>query len=652
MWATFEASKKVQNHPPFSSNAAEGERPREGGLSLGRRTDTTCSKNIDGFFPLVVEEDYSETLKEEKMAALLISSGESASSHIFLLRLFDRTVDTIKQNAAQIFSNIFFREPIVDPNTRHGGSYSIDNLMEALSHRCQLRTQDWFQNKREDNGEGDPQFVFNVLDAMLKGNLERLKSMREGILSVKVDLTGYVADVTYVRHAAVIREFCLVGKLGTALWLRRKMVQIGFVPDVLTHNYLVNGLCKTGELEKADWIIREMLEIGPSPNCATYNTFIKGYCLRNDVDKALFLFSTMTNSGIRPNRVTLNILVHALCKSGLLDDAKKLLREIIDDNETARIDIITSTILMDGCIKNGDMTQALGIWDALSQKNVDAISYNVIIHGFCLIQDLKLAYSYSCEMLKRGLLPDVFTYNTLISGLCQAGKIYEACYIHDVMLRMGVAPDHISYKMVIHGLCTKGDVFKANEYLNFMLKKSMVPEPFVWNLIIGSYGRCGDPDNAFSIRDQMLSFGVVPNVFTYNALIHAQVKVGNVVAAYYLKKEMDCHGLFLDVVTYNLLISAACNAGQISVATRFYNEMLKTGCEPDLITYTELIGGFCKSGNMKEAEELLSKLQNSGLTVDHVPFQILIKKYCTMRETDMAFDLYKKWLTLKRRAFH
>lgn len=50
--------------------------------------------------------------------------------------------------------------------------------METLTHPCGLRTQDWFPNNKQCNDEGDPQAVFNVLDAMLKGSLERLKSMR------------------------------------------------------------------------------------------------------------------------------------------------------------------------------------------------------------------------------------------------------------------------------------------------------------------------------------------------------------------------------------------------------------------------------------------------------------------------------------------
>ncbi|KAJ4848432.1 hypothetical protein Tsubulata_025875 [Turnera subulata] len=583
--------------------------------------------------------------------ALLISWGETAAqSHIFHL---NRTIETLKHNVAVIFANVFCSEPILDRDARNCRrndvlpSCSFEDLAETVGHGNGSRTEVLSPNNKEGD-DGDPQTVFNVLDAMLKGSLERLKSMRENITSVKNSLVGYTMDTDYAVNVAIIRDLCLGGKLGTALWLRRKMIQKGFVPDVLTHNYLVNALCKSGELDKADWLIREMMEMGISPNCATYNSFIKGYCLDNNVDKALSIFSTMANSSIKPNIVTLNILVHALCKRGLLEDAKKLLQDILDDNENGRSDLVTSTILMDGHIKGGNMDHAFSIWNSMFQNN-DLVAYNVLIHGFCLSRDTKLAFVYFCEMLKRGLLPDIFTYNTLVSGLCKEGKLDEASYVHGMMSSYGVAPDEISYRLIIRGLCIQGDVLKANEYLLHMLEKAIVPEPILWNLIIDGYGRHGDIDNALRIRDSMLSFGVVPNVFTYNAMIRAHLKAGNTSDAFILRKEMLLNAVMPDVVSYNLLIGAACNAGNISSALQLYDEMLKMGCEPDTVTHTELIRGYCLRGNINKAEELLAKLENSGLPIDHVPFQILIKKYCMMEEPQKAFGLYRKWLTWKER---
>ncbi|KAG5554944.1 hypothetical protein RHGRI_012485 [Rhododendron griersonianum] len=582
---------------------------------------------------------------------LLIASEES---HI-VLRLVNggsQTLDFIKDFVGRI-ADVFCRKPnfdLVDQRiSEHNGVLpcALQDMIETVGDQCQLRTKNWFSRRKGYNNERESQPVFNVLDTLLKDSLERLKTMRECITWGHMGSSFCSLEANYTQHVTIIRTLCLEGKLGAAIWLKNKMIHNDLVPDIITHNYIVNALCKAGELKKADWLVSEMLYWGPSPTCATYNTLMKGYCLVDNVDRALDLFSTMGNRGVLPNRVTCNVLVHALCKKGLLEDAVKLLEEILVDNcfDKERSNLITSTILMDGYFKSGDTMQALFLWNDMIQRGfqMDVTAYNVVIHGSCLSQDVTVAYQYLSEMLKSGFLPDVFTYNTLISALCKEGKTDEACYIHSVMSRLGVFPDQISYKMLITGLCVQGDVMKASEFLLSMLESSIVPEPVIWNAIIDGYGRTGDAKKALSIRDQMVEFGVLPNIFTYNILIHAHIKRGKIAEAYSLKKEMILNGLFPDLVTYNLLVGAACGIGDIRSALQLHDEILRRGYNPDIITYTELIKGYTLKGKLMEAEKLFAIMQRSGIPIDHVPFLILMKKYCKRRDLDRAFDLYQVW---------
>ncbi|KAF7824723.1 pentatricopeptide repeat-containing protein [Senna tora] len=601
--------------------------------------------------------DVDVCVRQEK-EMLFVARGETPflPMHIAFLRFLNRSFECIKYDVGRIFSSVFCSQPNMDANGRTFCeedilSSSPKDLMSTMGKDCQLNAQDWSRERNFGDKNG-PQAVFNALDNMLKDSLDRLQMMRKNLSLAKIVLQGYTHECNYAEQVAIIRHLCLEGKLFTALWLRSKMIQKGFLPDVFTHNHLVNALCKMGLMEKADELIKWMLEMGPSPNCATYNTFIKGYCLSNnvDVDKALDLFDTMADAGFQPNRVSWNIVLHALCGKGLVKEAKMLFEKLLDDdNGEGTPDLVTSTILMDHHFKNGAVIQALSLWDEMLQKNrkIDVIAYNVLIHGLCMSQNMNLAYGYACEMFKKGLLPDVLTYNTLLDALCKEDKIDEACYMLDVMSKMGVMPDPISYKIMIRGLCFNGYVDRAKQLLRFMLENSMVPEPLIWNLLIDCNGRSGDLNNARFMKDQMLAFSVRPNVFTYNILIHAHVKSGNIDGAFSLKKEMASNGLLPDVVTYNLLIGASFKFASPYFAHVLHDEMLKMGCEPDLITYTELIRGRCMIGNIKEAEELFAKIQKSGLLSDHVPVQILFNKYCKLEEPVMAFNVYQDWSTLK-----
>ncbi|KAF5800068.1 putative tetratricopeptide-like helical domain superfamily [Helianthus annuus] len=532
----------------------------------------------------------------------------------------------------------------------------FQDLIATIGSEYEQKIQDWPPPVDNSKHKGDPEATLNMLDAALKSSLERLKRMRESMSwAHNIVHYNYTTKARYIEHVNTIRNLSLGGRLGAALWLHNKMIHNnGVIPDVVTHNHLINGFCKVGAFDKAEWLIAQMSYRGPSPNCATYNTLMKGYCAFNDIEKALDLLSTMSDDDgcnkVKPNIVTFNILVHALCKKGLSDEARVLLSKLTDENRQKNL--TASTILMDSYFKNGNTALARTLWGEIckTSKELDVVAYNVLIHGYYLSLDLIVVYKYVNEMLKIGLDPDNFTYNTLISGLCKVKRIDDACYLFNtVMSRMGVSPDVVSYNILIQGLCNVGNVgnvVKAHELLNCMLEKSLVPKPRIWNVIIHGYGTNRDKQNAFHVRDQMITHGVSPNVFTYNALIHMFIKTGEIFEAHLLMKEMLTVGPLPDTVTYNLLVGAESEYGHLYSAEQVYDDMLKRGYRPDGVTYTKLIKGYCMRGKVNEAERLFFTLYDSNLLIDHVPFQILMKKYFKMREFDSAYGVYQKWLRM------
>ncbi|KAI3793510.1 hypothetical protein L1987_36129 [Smallanthus sonchifolius] len=319
--------------------------------------------------------------------------------------------------------------------------FAFHHLIVTIGSKCQQKIDYWPPPVTNSKGGTHP---FNMLDFILKSSLERLRESMSW--ADKISHYNCTMKANYSQHVHTIRNLSLEGRLGVALWLHNKMIHNnGAIPDVVTHNHLINGFCKVGAFEKAEWIIRQMSYQGPSPNCATYNILIKGYCAFNDIDKALHLLSTMTddddNNKVKPNIVTFNILVHALCKKGLLDEARVLLLKLTDENREKNL--IASTILIDNYFKNGNISLALALWGEICKrsKELDVVAYNVLVHGYYLSLDVIIMYKYVIEMLKIGLAPYRFTFNILISGLCKVKRIDDACYwFYIVMSKMGVSP--------------------------------------------------------------------------------------------------------------------------------------------------------------------------------------------------------------------
>lgn len=53
---------------------------------------------------------------------------------------------------------------------------ALQDMIETVGDQCQLKTKNWFLQRKGYNRESQP--AFNVLDALLKDSLERLKAMR------------------------------------------------------------------------------------------------------------------------------------------------------------------------------------------------------------------------------------------------------------------------------------------------------------------------------------------------------------------------------------------------------------------------------------------------------------------------------------------
>ncbi|XP_071699993.1 uncharacterized protein [Rutidosis leptorrhynchoides] len=535
---------------------------------------------------------------------------------------------------------------VVEWNQVGGFGGTMSTIVKMLSEVNINRKHNMILRPKMITNDHHPEVVvFSALDSILNSTLDTLKLVRESISWTNIDDYNYsLKSRSYTQHVDTIKNLSLQGKLGVAWWLRNKTMVKGVIPDVVTHNYLINGLCKVGELEKAEWLVREMSSRGPSPNSATYNILLKGYCTINDIYKARDLVSSMIVDG-KENMVTSNIIIHHYCKKGRITEARSLLMKLTDEN--SKKNLVASTTIMDSYLKNGDASLGLTIWGEICAKQVDVVAYNVFIHGSCLNGDVIVAYKFVNKMFKTGLLPDRFTYNILINRLCKLRRIDEALYLYTVMSRMGVDPDRVSYATLVQGLCMIGDVDMAHGLLNRMLEKSMVPRPVTWNLIIDRYGKQGDKRKALYIRDQMMINGVSPNVFTYNSLIHMFIKGGEIDEARSLMKEMLVAGGPLpDTVTYNLLVGAESKYGHLYSADEVYEDMKKRGYKPDVITYTELIRGYCLRGKIKEAERILyiEMLENFSLVVvDHVPFQILIKKYFKVSDFNSAYGVYQTW---------
>lgn len=65
------------------------------------------------------------------------------------------------------------------------------------------------------------------------------------------------------------------------------MLRVGFQPDVVTYNIIINAFCKLGNLDCAIRILEQMCKERQKPSTRTFTTIIYGYAKCGDMKMAL-----------------------------------------------------------------------------------------------------------------------------------------------------------------------------------------------------------------------------------------------------------------------------------------------------------------------------------------------------------------------------
>ncbi|XP_076887230.1 pentatricopeptide repeat-containing protein At5g39710-like [Bidens hawaiensis] len=311
----------------------------------------------------------------------------------------------------------------------------------------------------------------------------------------------------------------------------------------------------------------------------------------------------------------------------------------------------------------------------------NVFTYNILIRGFCAVNELEKGLEFFDKMQTNGCLPNVVTYNTLINAYCKLSKLDDALKVFDKMSKRDLEPNVISYNVILNGLGREGKMKETGRVLEEMKRKRIVPDEVTYNTLVNGYCKEGNFHQALILHDEMTSNGLSPNVITYTSLINSMCKARNLhramgfleqmrvrklfpnartyttlidgfsqqgfmEEAYKLLDEMKKNGLLPSIVTYNALIHGHTIDGKMEDALRVLDDISKIGLSPDVVSYSTIITGFCRNQELDKAFEMKRQMVKEGVQPDHVTYSSLIKGLCVQRKLTEACDLFQEMLGL------
>ncbi|KAF8404408.1 hypothetical protein HHK36_009293 [Tetracentron sinense] len=129
---------------------------------------------------------------------------------------------------------------------------------------------------------------------------------------------------------------------------------------------------------------------------------------------------------------------------------------------------------MGGLCDSGRLKEAVELFEEMVSKvqvMPDALTYNVLVNGFCREGKVDQARKIMDFMRKNGCCPNIFIYSALMNRFCKEGRVEEAI----LMRKSGMKVDVVGYTTLINYLC------------RFLLRSKLAMYSFACRLIFASF---------------------------------------------------------------------------------------------------------------------------------------------------------------------
>src|SRR5690606_25563873 len=130
--------------------------------------------------------------------------------------------------------------------------------------------------------------------------------------------------------------------------------------------------------------------------------------------------------------------------------------------------------LMQGYLKQGDVTEAENVWSTIKEKEfADIFAYEVLFDGYMELDKIDEAISILKEMREQGHTIKALAFMKLINQLANSGKIDVALNLFDETIQ-NVQPPNTAYQELIALLNQMGRTEDATKYSEQLTQKTNI----------------------------------------------------------------------------------------------------------------------------------------------------------------------------------
>ncbi|KAE9452434.1 hypothetical protein C3L33_15665, partial [Rhododendron williamsianum] len=284
----------------------------------------------------------------------------------------------------------------------------------------------------------------------------------------------------------------------------------------------------------------------PHRDLASWNSLLAAYNSRSgDGTEALVLFKEMMCEGIGADSITFVIIISAIAAVTKVEYGSSIHGSVIKNGFDCYVNLENAMLGM--YVKYGDMNAALTLFTEMGDRR-DVVSHTIMINGCIETGFIELAR----DIFDRWFDKDLVLWNSMISGYVESNHPNEALVLFEKMENEEVEPDQYTVVSILSACACLSD-------LQYACRQAGLVEEgcFLFSTLVRNY----------KIQPKVEHFGCLIDLLSRAGLVHQADK---------FVKAMDPGER---LVAYKTLLSACMNHSKIDLGLKVADELKRLGSE-------------------------------------------------------------------------
>lgn len=372
----------------------------------------------------------------------------------------------------------------------------------------------------------------------------------------------------------------LFGELTLGRPIHCYIIKSGFESSYYCVSALIDMYSNSKLLDEAVKMLDRFFRNSPvSEGLALWNSMLSGYVANGDYAEAISLIAHMNHSGVHFDLYTFSIALKICIYFNNLRLACQVHGLVITSGY--ELDCVVGSILIDLYAKQGNINNALRLFERLPDK--DIVAWSSLIAGCARFGADKLAFSLFMDMVHLGLQIDHFVLSIVLKVSSSLASHLSGKQIHAFCLKKGYESERVITTALIDMYAKCGDIEDALALFRCLSEI----DTMCWTGIIVGCAKNGKADEAISLLHKMIESGTKPNEITILGVLTACRHAGLVEEAWAVFNSIEEHGLTPCQEHYNCMVDLLGQAGRFKEAEKLISDV---PFKPDKTIWCSLLG--------------------------------------------------------------